>query len=143
MVLLGPIFFFRRRCQCSGMGHSISSHCCRLPRFGPLGFWQMLLMRWDGPIAFSAAPANSFALAHYFSGGCCRCPRMGPLHLHQLLPMVSLGPFTFSRGIANALGWAYHIGAADAPEWAHHNSCCCWPWHRSGPLFFWQMLLMP
>src|SRR5216684_3928167 len=67
---------------------------------------------------------------------------MGLLHLHQLLPMVLLGPFTFSKGIANALGWAYHIGAADAPEWAHHNSCCCWPRHRSGPLFFRQMLPM-
>src|SRR5713226_9333863 len=68
---------------------------------------------------------------------------MGPLHLHQLLPMVSHGPFTFSRGIANALGWAYHIGAANAPEWAHCNSCCCWPQHCSGPLFFWWMLPMP
>src|SRR5258708_26463379 len=96
-----------------------------------------------GPIAFVAAPADGFALAHYFSGGCCQCPRMGPLHLHQLLPMVSLGPFTFSRGIANALGWAYHIIAADAPEFAHRNSCYCLPWPFSVPLLFFPLLIVP
>ncbi len=143
MVSLWPNIFLTYATDALRWAHCICSCCCLWLRFGSLLFRQMLSMPQGGPIAFSAAPADGFALAHYFSSGCYRCPRIGPLHLHQLLPMVSLGPFTFSRGIANALGWAYHIGAADAPEWAHHNSCCCWPRHRSGPLFFWQMLPMP
>src|SRR5258707_1283850 len=107
MVLLGPIFFFRRCCQCSGMGHSISSHCCQLPRFGPLGFWQMLLMRWDGPFALAAAAAgHGFALAHYFSGRCCRCPRVGPFHWQELLLLGSLWPIMFLADAANGFAWA-------------------------------------
>src|SRR5258707_1061154 len=106
MVLLGPIFFFRRRCQCSGMGHSISSHCCRLPHFGPLGFWQMLLMHWDGPFALAAAAAHGFPLAQYFSNICYRCPGVGPLRLQLLLPLGSLWPIMFPADAANGFAWA-------------------------------------
>src|SRR5260370_36194353 len=45
--------------------------------------------------------------------------------------MAPLWPIIVPAAVADALGWAHCI----------RSSCC--RWHRSGPLFFWQMLPMP
>jgi len=112
------------------MGHSISSHCCWLPRFGPLGFWQMLLMCWDGPFALAAAAAHGFPLAQYFSNICYRCPEMGPLHLQLLLPMASLWLIITQADVIDALGWAHCFFGSPCRQL------------RFGPLFFRWMLPM-
>src|SRR5216684_2124031 len=46
--------------------HCIGGCCCQWLCFGSLFFWEVLLMRLDGPITLADAAANGFALAHYF-----------------------------------------------------------------------------
>src|SRR5229473_1543460 len=47
--------------------------CCQLLHFGPLHFWEALLMHSDGPIALADAAADYIDWAHQISGRHCQC----------------------------------------------------------------------
>src|SRR5258708_3352996 len=111
---LWPNIFLGGTTNAFGWAYCIGGCCCRLLCFGPIYFWEVLLMHSDGPIALADAAADCFALAHYISGRHCQCNRMGPLHWQMLLLMASFWLIIFLGGTANALRWAHCI-----------SRCCC------------------
>src|SRR5258707_559247 len=121
---LWPNIFLGGTTDAFGWAYCIGRCCCRLLCFGPIYFWEALLMHSDGPIALADAAADCFALAHYLFVRHFRCIHMGPLHWQILLLIASLRPIIFL------------IHADDAQGWAHYISRCCCGWLRFSPLFF-------
>jgi hypothetical protein len=67
MASLGPIILLPGAADASGWAHLILNCSCQGLRLGPLLFWELLPMRYDGPIVSLATVADGFALAHYFA----------------------------------------------------------------------------
>src|SRR5260221_14351700 len=103
IALLWPIIFLRGTADAFGWAYCIGGCCCQLLCFGPLFFWEALLMHSDGPIALADAAADCFSLAHYIFWRYCRCPRMGPFHWWMLLLITSLWPIIFLKCSVNFL----------------------------------------
>src|SRR5258708_1097607 len=114
ITLLWPIIFLGGTADALRWTHCISGCCCQLLCFGPLHFWEALLMHSDGPIAQADAAADYIDWAHQISGRNCQCIRMGPWHWRRLVPITLLWPITFVGGTGDALRWAYWTGR-----------CCC------------------
>src|SRR5258707_1209789 len=112
---LWPIIFLGSTANALRWAHCISRCYCQLLCFGPLDFWEVLLMHSNGPIALADAATNYFALANYISERHCRCTQMGPLHWRMLLLIALLGPIRFLGGTADALKWAHCISGCCSP----------------------------
>lgn len=69
----GPILFLGAAADALGWAHRIHGCSCRWLWLGPLSFWELLSMTWDGPIS----------MLRYG----CRWLRLGPLFIWMLLPM--------------------------------------------------------
>src|SRR5260370_883663 len=109
ITLLWPIIFLGGTADALRWAHCISGCCYQLLHFGPIYFWEALLMHLDGPIALADAAADYLSLAHLFSGMYCRFIQIRPFHWRMLLPITLLWPIIFLESAADALRWAHCI----------------------------------
>src|SRR5258708_25764805 len=100
---LWPVIFLGGTADALRWAHCISGCCYQLLRFGPIYFWEALLMHSDGPIALADAAANYIDWAHQISGNHYHTLLNAPLHWLMLLPISSNWPIIFLEGTADAL----------------------------------------
>src|SRR5258708_35824287 len=96
-----PNIFLGGTTNAFGWAYCIGGCCCQLLCFGPIYFWEVLLMHSDGPIALADAAIDCFSLAHLVSWRHYPCTQMGPLHLQMLLLLASFWSIIFLESSCN------------------------------------------